>query len=109
MTSIRPEQLFPLDQSHYYGTDAIRAAFELLGLGPASRVLDIGAGVGGPARYLAHTTGWHGPRYSSKSVRQASARSRSARASVLIRGCSIIPRRQAASECRSHDSGSRLT
>ncbi len=57
--SIRPDQLFPLDQLHYHGTDAIRAASELLGLGPASRVLDIGAGVGGPARYLAHTTGCH--------------------------------------------------
>jgi hypothetical protein len=38
---IRPEQLFTLD------------------LGLQSRVLDIGAGVGGPARYLAHTTGCH--------------------------------------------------
>ncbi|MBV8615448.1 MAG: methyltransferase domain-containing protein, partial [Acetobacteraceae bacterium] len=44
---------------HYHGTDAIRAAAERLGLGPASRVLDIGSGVGGPARYLAHTTGCH--------------------------------------------------
>jgi SAM-dependent methyltransferase len=28
-------------------------------LSPQSRVLDVGAGVGGPARYLAHTTGCH--------------------------------------------------
>jgi cyclopropane fatty-acyl-phospholipid synthase-like methyltransferase len=56
---IPPEQLFSLDQWHYHGTDAIRAAAERLGLGPASRVLDIGSGVGGPARYLAHTTGCH--------------------------------------------------
>ena len=34
---IRPEQLFPLDQWHYHGTDAIRAAAEQLRLGPASR------------------------------------------------------------------------
>ncbi len=54
---LRPEQLFPLDQWHYHGTDAIRAAAERLGLGPASRVLEIGSGIGGPARYLAHTTG----------------------------------------------------
>jgi cyclopropane fatty-acyl-phospholipid synthase-like methyltransferase len=54
---IRPEQLFALDQWHYHGTDAIRAAAERLGLGPASRVLEIGSGIGGPARYLAHTTG----------------------------------------------------
>jgi sarcosine/dimethylglycine N-methyltransferase len=57
--SIRPEQLFPLDQWHYHGLDAIRDAAELLRLGPASRVLDVGAGVGGPARYLAHMTGSH--------------------------------------------------
>lgn len=54
-----PEQLFTLDQWHYHGTDAIRAAADWLGLGPASRVLDIGAGIGGPARYLAYTTGCH--------------------------------------------------
>jgi cyclopropane fatty-acyl-phospholipid synthase-like methyltransferase len=56
---IRPEQLFLLDQWHYHGTEAIAAATRTLGLGPQSRVLDIGAGVGGPARYLAHTTGCH--------------------------------------------------
>lgn len=56
---IRPEQLFALDQWHYHGTEAIAAAARTLGLGPRSRVLDIGAGVGGPARYLAHTTGCH--------------------------------------------------
>jgi sarcosine/dimethylglycine N-methyltransferase len=56
---IRPEQLFSLDQWHYHGTDAIRLAAEQLHLGPRSRVLDIGAGVGGPARYLAHATGCH--------------------------------------------------
>jgi len=56
---IRPEQLFPLDQWHYHGTDAVRAAAEELRLGPASRVLEIGSGIGGPARYLAHTTGCH--------------------------------------------------
>src|SRR5271165_7088574 len=54
---IRPEQLFPLDQWHYHGTNAIRAAADRLSLGPASRVLEIGSGIGGPARYLAHTTG----------------------------------------------------
>ena len=56
---IPPEALFGLDQWHYHGTDAIRDAARFLGLEPASRVLDIGAGVGGPARFLAHTTGCH--------------------------------------------------
>jgi SAM-dependent methyltransferase len=56
---IPPEQLFALDQWHYHGTAAIRAAAERLGLGPASRVLDVGSGIGGPARYLAYTVGCH--------------------------------------------------
>jgi SAM-dependent methyltransferase len=55
--AIRPEQLFALDQWHYHGTEAIAAAAQTLGIGAASHVLDIGSGVGGPARYLAHTTG----------------------------------------------------
>ncbi len=56
---IPPERLFALDQWHYHGTDAVRAAAEHFGLTATSRVLDIGSGVGGPARYLAHTTGCH--------------------------------------------------
>jgi cyclopropane fatty-acyl-phospholipid synthase-like methyltransferase len=56
---IPPERLFALDQWHYHGTDAVRNAAELLSIGKASRVLDIGSGVGGPARFLAHTTGCH--------------------------------------------------
>jgi sarcosine/dimethylglycine N-methyltransferase len=55
--AIRPEQLFALDQWHYHGTEAIAAAARALGLTAHSRVLDVGAGVGGPARYLAHTVG----------------------------------------------------
>ena len=56
---IDPERLFPFDQIHYHGTDAVRTAAQVLRLGPSSRVLDIGSGLGGPARYLAHTTGCH--------------------------------------------------
>ena len=57
--AIRPQQLFPRDQWHYHGTEAIAAAARALRLTARSRVLDIGAGVGGPARYLAHTVGCH--------------------------------------------------
>jgi cyclopropane fatty-acyl-phospholipid synthase-like methyltransferase len=56
---LTPEQLFPFDQFHYLGTDAVRAAAGLIGLGRASRVLEVGSGLGGPARYLAHTVGCH--------------------------------------------------
>lgn len=52
-------QLVPFDQYHYHGTDAVDEAAARLGLGPDSRVLDVGAGIGGPARWLAATTGCH--------------------------------------------------
>jgi sarcosine/dimethylglycine N-methyltransferase len=54
---IAPEQLFSLDQWHYHGTAAIDATARSLGLSPESRVLEIGSGIGGPARYLAHAVG----------------------------------------------------
>ncbi|MBI4263999.1 MAG: class I SAM-dependent methyltransferase [Acidobacteria bacterium] len=57
--ALPPERLFPFDQIHYRGTDAVRTAAETLRLSPSSRVLEIGAGLGGPARFLAHTTGCH--------------------------------------------------
>ena len=57
--ALTPAQLFPFDQYHYHGTDAVHAAAHLLGLGPTSHVLDVGAGLGGPARYLASTIGCH--------------------------------------------------
>jgi cyclopropane fatty-acyl-phospholipid synthase-like methyltransferase len=56
---VRPEQLFALDQWHYGGTDAVRSAAEHLGLQSSSRVLDVGSGLGGPARFLAYTAGCH--------------------------------------------------
>ena len=46
-----------LDQYHYLGVAACDEAAEVLGLGPGSNVLDLGSGIGGPARYLAATTG----------------------------------------------------
>lgn len=56
---VTPEQLFAFDQFHYLGTDAVRAAAGIIGLGRGSRVLELGSGLGGPARYLAHTVGCH--------------------------------------------------
>src|SRR5215469_9093694 len=56
---IAPEQLFSLDQWHYHGTAAIDAAARSLALSRESRVLEIGSGIGGPARYLAHAVGCH--------------------------------------------------
>ncbi len=45
------------DQYHYHGTDAVDAAIESLGIRPTDRVLEIGSGIGGPARHIAATTG----------------------------------------------------
>ena len=56
---LTPDQLFPFDQFHYHGIDAVRAAAGIVGLGRTSRVLEVGSGLGGPARYLAHTVGCH--------------------------------------------------
>lgn len=54
---IAPEQLYAMDQWHYHGLEAVDAAARTLGLGPSCHVLDVGAGIGGPARYLAHKHG----------------------------------------------------
>jgi cyclopropane fatty-acyl-phospholipid synthase-like methyltransferase len=54
---IAPEQVYTLDQWHYHGLDAVDAVARTLALNPTCHVLDVGAGIGGPARYLAHTYG----------------------------------------------------
>jgi SAM-dependent methyltransferase len=57
--ALRVDQLTPFDQYHYFGTDAVDEALEVLQLQPGSRVLDVGSGIGGPARYIAAKTGAH--------------------------------------------------
>lgn len=51
------EDLTPFDQYHYHGTAAVDAAIDALAIGPETRVVEVGAGIGGPARYLAATAG----------------------------------------------------
>lgn len=49
--------LAAFDQYHYHGTDAVDVAVESLGITSEDRVLEIGAGIGGPSRHIATTTG----------------------------------------------------
>lgn len=54
---LTPDDLAPLDQFHTGGRDATVELARLAGLGASSRVLDVGGGVGGPARTLAQLFG----------------------------------------------------
>ena len=54
-----PEDLYPWDQDHYGGLAAVEALARRAGIGAGSRVLDVCAGLGGPARFLAHRLGAH--------------------------------------------------
>lgn len=51
------EMLSEIDQLHYHGTAALDIAMERAEIGSASRVLEIGSGWGGCARWIAHRTG----------------------------------------------------
>ena len=50
-------QLSQFDQYHYFGTKAVDHAISRLGLSSDMMVLDVGSGIGGPARYLADRVG----------------------------------------------------
>jgi cyclopropane fatty-acyl-phospholipid synthase-like methyltransferase len=54
---LEPAQLYAFDQFHYLGTDAVRHAAERLAIESRHHVAEVGAGIGGPARFLAATTG----------------------------------------------------
>lgn len=55
--SVQPEDLFEWDQDHYGGVSAVEALARRADIGPATAVLDVCAGLGGPARVLAHLRG----------------------------------------------------
>jgi len=50
-------QLAPLDQFHTRGIHATAELAQAARIDPSTRVLDLGSGIGGPARYLASTFG----------------------------------------------------
>ena len=51
------EDLTKFDQLHYHGTDAIDIFIEKLEINEKIKILDVGSGMGGPARYIANKTG----------------------------------------------------
>ena len=53
------DALAPVDEFHIGGRVATKPFVEALELSPESRVVDLGCGLGGPARYVAATTGAH--------------------------------------------------
>lgn len=50
---VTTEILAPLDQVHGGGIGMTKNQSDLVGFSPGMKVLDIGCGIGGPARYLA--------------------------------------------------------
>jgi len=54
---LTPQQLGVLDQFHTRGLAATAQLAKLVGITADMSVLDVGSGVGGPARYLAATYG----------------------------------------------------
>lgn len=54
---IKYTDLLPFDQHHYHGSKAVQKVAEQVAIKNDSRVVNIGSGLGGPARFLAGTTG----------------------------------------------------
>ena len=59
LVGVKPEELWPHDQDHYGGTGANDVLAERASVGKGARVADFCAGLGGPARYMAHVHGAH--------------------------------------------------
>lgn len=54
---VTADDLFEFDQDHYGGLAAVDTLARRAGIGAASRILDVCAGLGGPARFLASRRG----------------------------------------------------
>jgi sarcosine/dimethylglycine N-methyltransferase len=57
LDGLRPEELYPHDQDHYGGIAANDVLAKCARIGAGTKVVDFCAGLGGPARYLAHRYG----------------------------------------------------
>lgn len=59
LAGLTTADLAPVDEFHFRGREATLELAAAMNLGPESRVLDIGSGLGGPARALAERCGCH--------------------------------------------------
>lgn len=59
VSGTNPDDLKPVDEFHTGGLEATEALLSQLEIAPEMRVLDIGAGLGGTARYIAQRYGAH--------------------------------------------------
>src|SRR5437870_804509 len=57
LSRLTPDDLFEFDQDHYGGLKAVDDVARRAGITAASRVLDVCAGLAGPARFLASRRG----------------------------------------------------
>lgn len=57
LNQLKPKDLAPVDEFHIGGRQATTAFAEQFGLRPGMRLLDVGCGLGGAARYFAHEHG----------------------------------------------------
>ncbi len=57
LSRLEPEQLTEFDLDHYGGEGAVAALANLCGIRESDHVLDVCAGMGGPARWLAYSRG----------------------------------------------------
>ena len=55
LTTLKPEDLTPVDEFHTRGPAATKDLARLLAIKPGEKILDLGCGIGGPARYLTRT------------------------------------------------------
>lgn len=54
---LNPSDLVAIDQLHYGGTEAVDEAMAELAINADDHILDVGAGLGGPARHMANEVG----------------------------------------------------
>lgn len=57
LDALAPEELWDFDQDHYGGLPMVDELAGRVGAAPGRRLVDLCAGLGGPARYLAHRYG----------------------------------------------------